>query len=121
MKSLKEKEQNLKAAMKKEPAVIIGESPRFMRVLEIVAKVAKTDANVLITGENGTGKEVIARELHRQSSRANEVMVSVDMGSNKKVPIDIRLVCATNSDLNSLVRKGEFREDLLYRINTIQI
>lgn len=188
VKSLKEKEQNLKAAMKKEPAVIIGESPRFMRVLEIVAKVAKTDANVLITGENGTGKEVIARELHRQSSRANEVMVSVDMGSlsetlfeselfghvkgaftdakedragkfeiakgstlfldeianlslplqakllaalqnreivkvgsNKKVPIDIRLVCATNSDLNSLVRKGEFREDLLYRINTIQI
>ena len=81
VKSLKEKEQNLKAAMKKEPAVIIGESPRFMRVLEIVAKVAKTDANVLITGENGTGKEVIARELHRQSSRANEVMVSVDMGS----------------------------------------
>ena len=81
VKSLKEKEQNLKAAMKKEPAVIIGESPRFMRVLEIVAKVAKTDANVLITGENGIGKEVIARELHRQSSRANEVMVSVDMGS----------------------------------------
>ena len=81
VKSLKEKEQNLKAAMKKEPAVIIGESPRFMRVLEMVAKVAKTDANVLITGENGIGKEVIARELHRQSSRANEVMVSVDMGS----------------------------------------
>lgn len=81
VKSLKEKEQNLKAAMKREPTVIIGESPRFKRVLELVAKVAKTDANVLITGENGTGKEVIARELHRQSLRHNEVMVSVDMGS----------------------------------------
>ena len=174
--------------MKREPTVIIGESPRFKRVLELVAKVAKTDANVLITGENGTGKEVIARELHRQSLRHNEVMVSVDMGSlsetlfeselfghvkgaftdakedrvgkfevakggtlfmdeianlslplqakllaalqnreivkvgsNKKIPIDIRLVCATNSDLNVLVREGQFREDLLYRINTIQV
>ncbi|MDI9606628.1 MAG: sigma-54 dependent transcriptional regulator [Bacteroidota bacterium] len=188
VKSLKEKEQNLKAAMKREPTVIIGESPRFKRVLELVTKVAKTDANVLITGENGTGKEVIARELHRQSLRHNEVMVSVDMGSlsetlfeselfghvkgaftdakedrvgkfevakggtlfmdeianlslplqakllaalqnreivkvgsNKKIPIDIRLVCATNSDLNVLVREGQFREDLLYRINTIQV
>lgn len=188
VKSLKEKEQNLKAAMKREPTVIIGESPRFKRVLELVAKVAKTDANVLITGENGTGKEVVARELHRQSLRHNEVMVSVDMGSlsetlfeselfghvkgaftdakedrvgkfevakggtlfmdeianlslplqakllaalqnreivkvgsNKKIPIDIRLVCATNSDLNVLVREGQFREDLLYRINTIQV
>jgi DNA-binding NtrC family response regulator len=188
VKSLKEKEQNLKAAMKREPTVIIGESPRFKRVLELVAKVAKTDANVLITGENGTGKEVIAGELHRQSLRHNEVMVSVDMGSlsetlfeselfghvkgaftdakedrvgkfevakggtlfmdeianlslplqakllaalqnreivkvgsNKKIPIDIRLVCATNSDLNVLVREGQFREDLLYRINTIQV
>lgn len=188
VKLLKEKEQNLKAAAKKESAVIIGESPQFRQILDIVSKVAKTDANVLITGENGTGKEIIARELHRQSLRANELMVSVDMGSlsetlfeselfghvkgaftdakedragkfeiakgstlfldeianlslplqakllaalqnreivkvgsNKKIPIDIRLVCATNSNLHSLVQKGVFREDLLYRINTIQI
>ena len=173
VKLLKEKEQNLKAAAKKESAVIIGESPQFRQILDIVSKVAKTDANVLITGENGTGKEIIARELHRQSLRANELMVSVDMGSlsetlfeselfghvkgaftdakedragkfeiakgstlfldeianlslplqakllaalqnreivkvgsNKKIPIDIRLVCATNSNLHSLVQKG---------------
>ncbi len=61
--------------------MIIGESPQFRQILDIVSKVAKTDANVLITGENGTGKEIIARELHRQSLRANELMVSVDMGS----------------------------------------
>ncbi len=188
IKSLKEKEQNLKAAVKKGRTTIIGKSAPFREILDVVAKVAKTDANVLITGENGTGKEVIARELHRQSLRQNEVMVSVDMGSlsetlfeselfghvkgsftdakddragkfeiakgstlfmdeianlslplqakllaalqnreivkvgsNKKIPIDIRLVCATNSDLHKLVKEGKFREDLLYRINTIQI
>lgn len=188
VKFLKDKEQNLNNVIKKDTTVIIGESQQFKRVLEIVEKVAKTDANILITGENGTGKDVLARELHRQSLRSKEVMVNVDMGSlsdtlfeselfghvkgaftdakddragkfeiargstlfmdeianlslplqakllvalqnreivkvgsNKKVPIDIRLVCATNSNLNLLVSKGEFREDLLYRINTIQI
>lgn len=188
VKSLKEKEQNLKVAVNRDNAVIIGKSPAFKNVLQIVNKVAKTDANVLITGENGTGKEVIARELHIQSLRKNEVLISVDMGSlseslfeselfghvkgaftdareeragkfevakggtlfmdeianlslplqakllatlqnreivkvgsNKKIPIDIRLVCATNSNLNTLVNEGKFREDLLYRINTIQI
>lgn len=188
VKSLKEKEQNLKVAVNRDNAVIIGKSPAFKNVLQIVNKVAKTDANVLITGENGTGKEIIARELHIQSLRKNEVMISVDMGSlseslfeselfghvkgaftdareeragkfevakggtlfmdeianlslplqakllaalqnreivkvgsNKKIPIDIRLVCATNSNLNTLVNEGKFREDLLYRINTIQI
>lgn len=188
VKSLKEKEKNLKAVIRENRDVIIGNSPSFRRVLEMVEKVAATDANVLITGENGTGKEVIAKEVHRRSSRKSELMVSVDMGaisetlfeselfghvkgaftdakedrvgkfevaggstlfmdeianlslplqakllaalqnreivkvgSNKKIPIDIRLICATNSDLPALVKEGKFREDLLYRINTIHI
>ncbi|NLD24220.1 MAG: sigma-54-dependent Fis family transcriptional regulator, partial [Bacteroidales bacterium] len=81
VKFLKDKEQNLKNVIKKDTTVIIGESQQFKRVLEIVEKVAKTDANILITGENGTGKDVLARELHRQSLRSKEVMVNVDMGS----------------------------------------
>jgi transcriptional regulator with PAS, ATPase and Fis domain len=159
-----------------------------MQVLNLVRKVAKTDANVLITGENGTGKELIAHEIHRLSGRSNEVMVSVEMGaitetlfeselfghmkgaftdaresrpgkfevadkgslfldeignlsfhlqakllaaienrqitrlgSNQNIPVDIRLICATNKNLENMVQEGLFREDLLYRINTIQI
>ncbi|MCK9291218.1 MAG: sigma-54 dependent transcriptional regulator [Bacteroidales bacterium] len=188
VKTLKEREQNLKAAVKKERPIIIGQSQRFREVLDLVGKVAKTDANVLLTGENGTGKEVIAREIHLQSLRSNEVMVNVDIGSlsetlfeselfghvkgaftdaredragkfelakgstlfldeianislplqakllvvlqnrevvrvgsNKKTPVDIRLICATNSNIQAMVNEGKFREDLLYRINTIQI
>jgi DNA-binding NtrC family response regulator len=168
--------------------IVHGASPTMINVMNIVRKVAATDANVLISGENGTGKELVAREIHRLSNRSNELMVSVDMGSitetlfesemfghvkgaftdakddrkgkvelaqkgtlfldeignlslqsqskllsvlqnryiirvgsNKLVPIDIRLVCATNCNLNSMVREGTFREDLLYRLNTIQI
>jgi DNA-binding NtrC family response regulator len=168
--------------------IILGASPTMINVMNIVRKVAGTDANVLITGENGTGKELVAREIHNQSKRAGELMVSVDMGSitetlfeselfghvkgaftdaredrkgkfevahkgtlfldeignlslqsqakllsvlqnryvvkvgsNKQIPIDIRLICATNCDLMQMVHEGRFREDLLYRINTILI
>ncbi|HEY3371412.1 MAG TPA: sigma-54 dependent transcriptional regulator [Prolixibacteraceae bacterium] len=185
---LKEKEKGLKTEINREQKFIIGSSPQLMHVLNMVRKVAKTDANVLITGENGTGKELIAHEIHRLSERSHEVMVSVDMGaitetlfeselfghvkgaftdaresragkfevadkgslfldeignlsfhlqakllaaiqnrqisrigSNQTLAIDIRLICATNKDLESMVREGLFREDLLYRINTIQI
>ncbi len=180
--------KSLKAAVRPESPSLIGDSPLFKNTLQIVAKVAATDANVLITGENGTGKELIAREIHLCSLRSDEIMVSVDMGSlseslfeselfghvkgaftdahsdragkfelanggtlfldeianlslpmqakllavlqnrevvrvgsNKKIPVDIRLVCATNSNLNELVAQGRFREDLLYRINTIHV
>lgn len=167
---------------------IVGSSPAMMKVLTTVSKVAKTDANVLILGENGTGKEVIARAIHRASQRAGEVFISVDLGaiteslfeselfgykkgaftdakedrsgrfeaankgtifldeignlshplqsklltvlqsrkvtrlgSNKETPIDVRLVCATNMPLYQMVSEGKFRQDLLYRINTVEL
>lgn len=65
----------------REPAMIIGHSPAMMKLIKIVTKVAKTDANVLITGENGTGKEMLAREIHRLSLRSRREIVNVDMGA----------------------------------------
>jgi DNA-binding NtrC family response regulator len=185
---LKERESELKKEINRDQRFIIGSSPQLMSVLNLVRKVAKTDANVLITGENGTGKELIAQEIHRLSVRAKEVLVSVDMGaisetlfeselfghvkgsftdahenrkgkfeiadkgtlfldeignlsfhlqakmlsvienrqfsrigSNILLPTDIRLICATNKNLEHMVHEGLFREDLLYRINTIQV
>jgi len=80
VKDLKERENGLKKEINRDHRFIMGSSPELMRVLNLVRKVAKTDANVLITGENGTGKELIAQEIHRLSARAREVMVSVDIG-----------------------------------------
>ena len=188
VRQLKERETGLKKEINRDQRFIIGSSAQLMSVLNLVRKVAKTDANVLITGENGTGKELIAQEIHRLSNRAGEVLVSVDMGalsetlfeselfghvkgaftdarenrqgkfeiadkgtlfldeignlsfhlqakllavienrqftrigSNQQIPTDIRLICATNRNLENMVKEGLFREDLLYRINTIQI
>jgi DNA-binding NtrC family response regulator len=188
VKDLKERESELKKELNRDQRHIIGSSPRIISVLNLARKVAKTDANVLITGENGTGKELIAQQIHRLSNRAAELLVSVDMGaitetlfeselfghvkgaftdarenrqgkfeiahrgslfldeignlsfhlqskllaaienrqisrvgSNQLIPIDIRLICATNKNLENMVKEGLFREDLLYRINTIQI
>jgi transcriptional regulator with PAS, ATPase and Fis domain len=168
--------------------IVLGASPTMINVMNIVRKVAGTDANVLITGENGTGKELVAREIHNLSKRTGELMVSVDMGSitetlfeselfghvkgaftdarddrkgkfetahngtlfldeignlslqsqakllsvlqnryvvrvgsNRQIPVNIRLICATNCNLMQMVTDGKFREDLLYRINTIMI
>ena len=81
VKQLKERESELKKEINRDQRNIIGSSPQIMNVLNLARKVAKTDANVLITGENGTGKELIAQEIHRLSDRANELLVSVDMGS----------------------------------------
>jgi DNA-binding NtrC family response regulator len=187
--TLKKDNQLLKREINKGgEKIILGASPTMINVMNIVNKVAVTDANVLITGENGTGKELVAREIHNKSKRAGELMVSVDMGSitetlfeselfghvkgaftdareerkgkfeiahngtlfldeignlslqsqakllsvlqnryvvrvgsNKQITINIRLICATNCDLMQMVNEGRFREDLLYRINTILI
>jgi len=188
VKKLRDREKNLKQEWNGEQRMIIGTSPAMEKVMQLVRKVAATDANVLITGENGTGKELVAREIHRKSERAGELMVTVDMGaipenlfeselfghkkgaftdakedrtgkfqmadkgtlfldevgnlpyslqskllvvlenrsvlpvgSDQPVPVDIRLITATNRDLQNLIQTQQFREDLLYRINTIHI
>ena len=163
-----------------------GDGGGLGALMDMVRKVAPTDANILITGENGTGKEVLAREIHRLSKRHAKQMVTVDMGAitetlfeselfgyvrgaftdaksdkpgkmelaegstlfldeignlsyplqaklltalqrrtitrlggTKEIPINIRLISATNCNLQEMVREGTFREDLLYRMNTI--
>ena len=165
-----------------------GSSPAMSAIRKTVGKIAPTDATVLITGENGTGKDVLAREIHAHSARRGKPMVAVDAGAitetlfeselfghvkgaftdahtdhvgkfeqadggtlfldeignipphlqakllraiqNRSIvpvggtqarPVDIRLICATNMDLEGLVSEGRFREDLYYRINTVHI
>ena len=165
-----------------------GDSEVMNNLRNIVEKVAATDANILITGENGTGKEVLANEIHRLSARSEKKMLPVDMGAitetlfeselfghvkgaftdaktdrpgkfeladgstifldeignlsyslqaklltalqrrsivrvggSTQIPIDIRLICATNRNLQQMVNDGDFREDLLDRINTIHL
>ena len=162
---------------------IIGESPAMQEVFTTINKLSNTDANILILGENGTGKDVIARLLYRCSPRYGKPFVTIDLGSipeqlfgfekgaftdakkskagrmevatngtlfldeignlslpmqsklltaiekrqisrlgsTQAVPIDVRLICATNADIRRMVDEGSFRQDLLYRINTIEI
>ena len=171
-----------------EASMYWGVSPLMTEIRRNVEKIAPTDATVLITGENGTGKDVLAREIHAASARRHRAMVCVDagaitetlfeselfghvkgaftdahadhvgkfeqanggtlfldeigniplhlqakllrvlqnrtvtrVGSEKQIAIDIRLICATNMDLEKMVHEGKFREDLYYRINTMQL
>jgi DNA-binding NtrC family response regulator len=182
------KEKQLKEDISRGFSEIIGESPAMTDLLNKIRKVAKTDASVLLTGENGTGKELIAREIHRLSNRQKHDFISVDLGalpetlieselfghvkgaftdaredrigrfeaadggtlfldeianlnyilqpklltaieqrkitplgSNKHHEVNIRIISATNKDVNAMVKQGLFREDLFYRINTIEI
>jgi len=177
-----------KQVISKETGMFWGESTAMQNLRLLIDKVAKTDANILITGENGTGKEMLAREIHMLSTRKNEALIPVDMGaitetlfeselfghvkgaftdartdrpgkfeaanngtlfldeignlsyhlqaklltalqrrsvvrvgSNTPIPVNIRLISATNRDLQEMVQKEIFREDLLYRMNTIQV
>jgi len=165
---------------------MIGSSPSMIELKNTVRKIAPTDASVLLLGENGTGKEVVAREIHRQSLRSQNVFIHVDIGSlsetifeselfghkkgaftdaredrvgrieaasggtlfldeignlpmalqakllnvlqnktitrlgtNHAIDVDVRIICATNSNLKEMVSAGKFREDLFYRINTV--
>ncbi len=185
---LKNRQKIIDEDIDKHFKLITGNSEKMKQVMAMVSKVAKTDANVLIHGENGTGKELIAREIHKLSKRNNESFVTIDLGtihenlfesemfghlkgaftdakenrigriehanrgtlfldeisniplplqakllsaletrkitplgSNKEISINIRLISATNQDLNEMIENGLFREDLLYRINTVQI
>jgi Response regulator containing CheY-like receiver, AAA-type ATPase, and DNA-binding domains len=178
----------VQALNKNTSEIIIGESKAMSDVLELVEKISETEANVLLLGENGTGKDVIAGYIHRNSSRKNEVFVNIDLGSisenlfeselfgyekgaftdagkekpgrmeiasggtlfldeianlsmsmqakmlsaiekkyisrlgsTKNISIDVRFICATNSDIYKEIEYGNFRRDLLYRINTIEI
>ena len=177
-----------KLVVSKESGMFWGKSNAMQQLRSLIEKVARTDANILVTGENGTGKEMLAREIHLLSNRKKETLVPVDMGaitetlfeselfghvkgaftdaradrpgkfevankgtlfldeignlsyhlqaklltalqrrsivrvgSNTPIPVNIRLICATNRDLQEMVQKGDFREDLLYRINTIHV
>lgn len=185
---LKKAKEQLEAEINQPFKDIIGNSTALKEVFNLIDKVATTDANVLLLGENGTGKELIARAIHQRSLRKGNSFIGVDMGaitstlfeselfghvkgaftdakenkdgkfilahdgtlfldeignlslplqakllsvlqnrtitpvgSSKAIEIDIRLVCATNLDLYKMVEEGTFRQDLLYRINTVEI
>ena len=177
-------------ALKGEPDLpeLIGESPAMQKVKETITRLSETDANILISGENGTGKDLVARLLKYYSPRRDDAFITIDLGSIPEqlfeselfgyekgaftdarkskpgrmetasggtlfldeignlslpmqaklltaiekryitrlgavepIPIDVRLICATNANLHQLVAEGNFRQDLLYRINTIEL
>ncbi len=188
LEDLRTKQKVLIADQDQAYSDMIGDSPAMQQVLSAAQKVAVTDANVLILGENGTGKELVARAIHRASNRKDDVFISVDLGAisetlfeselfgfkkgaftdaredrvgrfeaankgtifldeignlslslqskllsvlqnrkvirigtNKEIPIDVRLICATNMPLYQMVNENKFRQDLLYRIKTVEI
>jgi len=188
VEDLKKKQQKLNDQLNHQFYDLIGQSDAIRKVFDTIDRVADTDANVLILGENGTGKELVARAIHKSSSRNVQSFVSVDLGSisetlfeselfghvkgaftdakenregrfetahngtlfldeignlssplqakllaalqnrlitpvgsNKSRHIDIRLICATNMPIYDLVKENKFRQDLLYRINTIEV
>ncbi len=188
VESLKDKQKSLVENIEKKYSCIIGSSSVMQEIHKTIKKVAETDVDILILGENGTGKELVAREIHRQSIRNQEILISVDMGSlseslfesemfgyekgaftdakemrrgrfeiasdgtmfldeignlslsmqakllsalqnrtftrigaNTPIEFDTRLICATNKNLKEMISECLFREDLFFRINTIEI
>ncbi|PKP33627.1 MAG: sigma-54-dependent Fis family transcriptional regulator [Bacteroidetes bacterium HGW-Bacteroidetes-17] len=188
VRNLKSKQKSLSENLNQQHDPIIGNSTEILELHRTIAKIAPTNANVFLYGENGTGKELIAREIHRKSNRSNAAFISIDMGtiseslfeselfghtkgsftdakedkmgrieiasggtlfldeitnlslplqaklltvlqnrevikvgSSTPIPIDIRLICATNMNINDLISENLFREDLYYRLNTIEL
>ncbi len=188
VKKLKQNQKHLSESLANDFNLIKGPSKGMDKIYRSIPKIAVSDANILITGENGTGKEVIAREIHNQSLRKDEIFMRVDLGSlneslfeselfghvkgaytdaredrigkiesasggtifldeignlslslqskllsvlqnkeicplgsNKSTMIDVRFICATNKDLEEMILENTFREDLYYRINTVQL
>ncbi len=186
--SLRSRQKEMNQVMDQPFSDFIGQSPEMQKVFTTIQKVAATDANILILGENGTGKELVARAIHRNSLRKDEIFISVDLGSiteslfeselfgyekgaftdakkekagrfevasggslfldeignlslqfqtklltvlerreivrvgaTRAKPIDVRLICATNNNIHQMVSDNTFRQDLLYRINTVEI
>jgi DNA-binding NtrC family response regulator len=187
-KKLRDRQKQINKGIINQSDPLIGKSQPIGNVLKVIKKVARTDANILVIGENGTGKELIVKEIHNNSRRADEAFISIDIGtitetlfesemfghikgaftdakedktgwfetasggtlfldeignlsltmqsklltaiqnrvihkvgSKTPIPFDIRLICATNKNLEEMVSKNLFREDLYYRINTIVI
>ena len=188
LQSLKNKQEKITRMLSGDDVELIGGSQAMKDVFRIIEKVAATDANVLILGENGTGKELVAQAIHQNSERRQKAFIKIDLGaipeslfeselfgnkkgaftdaredrtgrfevadkgtlfldeignvsppmqsrlltaiqnktitpigSNKSIPIDCRIVAATNGNLYQMVEEKKFREDLLYRINTVEI
>ncbi|HNP18610.1 MAG TPA: sigma-54 dependent transcriptional regulator [Fulvivirga sp.] len=188
VKQLETREKVITSDIDNQYRDMIGSSQAMQHIKKVIGKVAPTDADVLILGENGTGKEVAARAIHNKSNRANEIFIAVDLGSipenlfeselfghkkgaftdakeerigkfeaasggtifldeignlplnlqtklltvlqrrqitklggNTPIDIDVRIICATNLNLKEAVESGDFREDLFYRINTVEI
>lgn len=180
--------EKLSKDIDKNYSLFVGNSYPVKKVKEMIARISETDADVLILGKNGTGKELVAREIHRNSARKNKVFINVDLGATSEslfeselfghtkgaftdanedkpgrfelasggtifldeignlslplqakllsvlenrrimrigsaieIPVDIRLICATNRNLHQMVNERRFREDLLYRINMVEI
>lgn len=187
-KKLRERQKQLNKGILKQYGPIIGKSQAMENIMQVMKKVARTEADVLVIGENGTGKELIVKDIHNNSRRADEAFVSIDIGtitetlfesemfghikgaftdakedktgwfetasggtlfldeignlslsmqskllaaiqnrviykvgSKTPIPVDVRLICATNKNVEEMVSKNLFREDLYYRINTIVI
>ncbi len=188
VKQLKSRVKYISSPIDQQYAEIVGHSAAMQKIFSTISKVARTQANVLILGNNGTGKELVARAIHRNSDRSEEAFISVDLGAlsetlfeselfghkkgaftdakadrigrfeaankgtifldeignvplnlqaklltvlqnrqitklgtNIPIDIDVRIICATNANITELVRGNHFREDLLYRINTVEI